>query len=45
MIIPHSIRTPLQTAETALQNAPRVSDAQGDLPAHLALLGPFSREF
>ena len=45
MIIPHLIHTPLQNAETPLQNAPRVSDAQGDVRAIQALLGPFSRVF
>ena len=42
MIIPHLMHTPLQNAEKPLQNAPSPADGQGDAPALLALLGPFS---
>ena len=45
MIIPQPADTPLQNAEKPLQNAPILADGQGDAPALLALLGPFSCEF
>ena len=45
LIIPQPTNTTLQNAVKPLQNAPRVSDAQGDVRALRALLGPFSREF
>lgn len=37
--------TPLQTAKNALQNAPKVSDGQGEGQGVPALLGPFSAGF
>ena len=42
MIIPQPADTPLQNAEKPLQNAPILADGQGDAPALLALVGPFS---
>ena len=45
MIIPQPADTPLQNAEKPLQNAPIPADGQGDAPALLALVGPFSCEF
>ena len=41
----NQFKTPLQNAEKALQNAPSPADGQGDAPALLALVGPFSCEF
>ena len=38
----NQFKTPLQNAEKPLQNAPIPADGQGDAPALLALLGPFS---
>lgn len=37
--------TPFKTAHNPFKIARRTSDGQGDHPALLALLGPFSREF
>lgn len=37
--------TPFKTRCNPFKTRRSVSDAQGDLPAPLALLGPFSREF
>ena len=37
--------TPFKTRTKPFKTRRGVSDGQGDLPATLALLGPFSREF